>query len=605
MRGKPLLLALLLPLAAGAYNINYNVNLVQYKETSTLTNNFSFSQEISQRVNLNVDAGFTADRSDDLDRFIDARSGTARVSWRPDEDMEFASTLHRTISLEDRFGEMVQDKVEDTATGEIRYWPADWLSMDLGLGIHIYDSRYASGDTTATLYDKGAVRRASISMNRRVLGLVGTSLALAENRTYGDQTNSGNDDLTGRLSYSFPRLFDGGNLTVQVSARKDFVSYADSLQTHREDTWMHSETFTAPELLPRISFEMGTAWSWTNRVWEDSETGELLGDVRDRKDRLRDIHSSIRWDIMDDLELDVSVSRDLDRSDRLRQGVGVDTLSSIWDVTDRRKLTASLKYTPGDNRITFTRVLELVRFDTFGVWFDSYGNEYEDNSDRDELREVLGLAVSIPIDARLTLTGDLQGQQRETYYLMAEQSANSKKSSVYSFMPGFEYDLGNRWEINGSVKFSADYTTYIFPEAATSGNLLFRNVSSFFTFQNLATDSTQLGFSHRLRFQDQGSYDDHVFSRSEESLNSTLSFFGGFHISRDLGVTPSYSWEYSRREYPGGSQDPRVEHLHHVGLRTRMIMSSGVLSIDITRTFYSREGRPSYWRAAVAFNYLL
>jgi hypothetical protein len=500
---------------------------------------------------------------------------------------------------------MVQDKIDDTATGEIRYWPSDWLSLDLGLGIHVYDSRYASGDTVATLYDKGAVRRASISVNRRVLGLAGTSLALSENRTYGDQTDSGNDDLTGRLSYAFPHVFDGGNLTVQVSARKDFVSYADSLQTHREDSWMHGETFTAPELLPRISFEIGTDWSWTNRIWEDSETGEPLDDVRDRKDRLRDIHSSIRWDIMDDVELDVSVSRDVDRSDRRRQGVGVDSLSSIWDVTDDRKLTATLKFTPGSSRIIFTRVLELIRFDTFGFWYDSYGNVYEDNSDRDVLREVLGLAVTIPIDSRLTLRGDLQGQQRETYYLMAEQSANSKKSSVYSFTPGFEYDLGNRWEIDGNVKFSADYTTYIFPEAATSGNLLFRNVSSYFTFQNLATDSTQLGFSHRLRYQDQGSYDDQVFSRSEESLNSTLSFFSGFHITRDLGVTPSYSWEYTRREYPGGSQDPRVEHLHHLGLRTRMSMSSGVLSIDITRTFYSREDRPSYWRAAVAFNYLL
>jgi hypothetical protein len=603
----PFFLGLILPAVALSYNINYGVNLSQYKETRTLTNTLSFNQNISQRVTLNIDASFTANSSDDLKRFVDTRSGSARVSWRPIEDIEFATSLRRTINMEDRFGAMVQDKIDDTATGEIRYWPFEWLSMDLGLGIHIYDSEYASGDTTATLYDEGGVRNASISMNRNLFDLVSTSLAFSENRTYGDQTDTGGNDLTGRISYSFPRIFEGGYLSVQVTARKNFVSYADSLQTHREDMWTHSENFVLPDILPDISIEVGSSWNWTNRFWEDTGSGELLDDVRDRKDRDRTIHSGIRWNILENLDLDFSISRAIGRADRWRQGTGVDSLAGIYDVTDDRNLTATLSYTPGNSRISFTRVIELIRFDTHGVWFDSYGNEYEDNSDRDELREVLGMTVRIPLDSRMTLKGNLQGQRRETYYLMSEQSANSKTSSVYSFSPGFEYELGDRWNIDCSVKFSADYTTYLFPEAGTSGgNLLFRNVQSFFSLQKVATDSTQLGISHNFRYQDQGSYDNQVFARSEESLNNTISVFGGFHLSSDLGVTPSYSWEYTRREYPGSSMiAPRIEHLHHVGLRTSMNMSAGALLIQITRTFYSNESRPSYWRATIGFNYLL
>ncbi len=604
---KPLFLGLLLPFAAAAYNINYGITLSQYKETRTLTNTFSFNQDISRRVTLNIDASFTANQSDDLERFVDARSGSARVSWHPTEDIEFATALRRTINMEDRFGEMVQDKIDDTATGEIRYWPVDWLSLDLGLGIHIYDSEYASGDTTATLYDEGGVRNASISMNRKLFDLVSTSISFSEDRTFGDQTDTGSNDLTGRMSYSFPNIFEGGSLSFQVTARKNFVAYSDSMQTHRQDTWTHSENFVLPGVLPGISLEVGTGWNWTSRFWENTGSGDPLDDVRDRKDRDRSIHSNIRWDILENLELNFSISREIDRADRWRQGIGMDTLSGIYDITDDRNLTATLSYSPGDSRISFTRIIELIRFDTYGVWFDSYGNEYEDYSDRDELREVLGLTVQIPLDSRLTLKGNLQGQQRETYYIMSEQSANSKTSSVYSFSPGFEYDLGSRWNIDGSVKFSADYTTYLYPEASTSGsNLLFRTVSSLFSFQKVATDSTQLGISHRFRYQEQGSYDNQIFARSEESLNNTISVFGGFHLSSDLGVTPSYSWEYSRREYPGSSSlEPRIEHLHHVGLRTRMTMSSGTLLINITRTFYSNESRPSYWRASIGFNYLL
>jgi len=606
MKRLLLLLPILVAVSSG-YNINYSVDLTQYKDTRTLTNSFSFNQQISERVSLNLNTSFTANRSDDLDRFTDNRNGTARISWKPTAEIELATSLRRTINMEDRFGSMVQNKVDDTATGEIRYWPADWLSLDLGLGVHFYDSRYASGDTIATKYDDGAVRNASISLNRNILDLVSTSISFSEDRTYGDQTDTGGDNLLVRMNYGFPEMvFDGGYLSVQVGARRNFVHYADSLTTHREDGWNHSESFVLPEFLPDISIEVGTGWSYTTRFWEEGGVDSLGGDVRDRKGAIRNVYSSIRWNILENLDLDFSIARDISRTDRWRQGTGVDTLSGIYDVIDDRNLTATLTYSPGESRISFTRVIELYRYDTYGSWFDSWGNEYTDNSDRDELREVLGMTVDIPLNSRLTLKGTLSGQQRDINYLMTEQSGNSKTSSVYSFAPGFSYDLGELWKIDSSVKFSADYTTYLFPSVSTSGSdLLFRNVTSLFSLQRVASDSTQLGISHKFRFQDQGSYENAVYSRSEESLSNTISLFGGFHISSDLGVTPSYSWEFSKRAYPGNEMlEPKIEHLHHVGLRTSMSMSSGTLQIRITRTFYSKVSRPSYWRATVGFNYL-
>jgi len=335
-----LLLWPFLAAVSSGYNINYSVDLTQYKDTRALTNSFSFNQQISERVSLSLNASFTANRSDDLDRFTDNRNGTARITWRPTTEIEFATSLRRAINMEDRFGSMVQNKVDDTATGEIRYWPTDLLSLDLGLGVHFYDSRYASGDTIATKYDDGAVRNASISLNRNILELVSTSISFSEDRTYGDQTDTGADNLLVRMNYGFPEtIFDGGYLSMQVGAKKNFVHYADSLTTHREDSWNHSESFVLPEFFPDIAVEVGTGWSYTSRFWEETDADSLDGDIRDRKDAVRNVYSSIRWDILENLDLGFSISRDISRTDRWRQGIGIDTLSGIYDVIDDRNLT--------------------------------------------------------------------------------------------------------------------------------------------------------------------------------------------------------------------------------------------------------------------------
>lgn len=212
------------------------------------------------------------------------------------------------------------------------------------------------------------------------------------------------------------------------------------------------------------------------------------------------------------------------------------------------------------------------------------------------------MKAEIPVSSRLTLLGVVSGQNSETIYLKSEYSGNSRNSARYAVSPGYRYDLGSGWDVSHTLEISADYTTYRFPEVSTANDLLFRRMQSNFQFQRLSSDSTTLGFQHVLRFQDQGSFADALYSRSEESINSTLTVNSGFHMGRTIGITPSYSYEYSRRKYLASFIAPREDNLHHVGLRTRMALGSGLLSLNLTRTFYTDE-RPSYWNASVGFNY--
>jgi hypothetical protein len=198
----------------------------------------------------------------------------------------------------------------------------------------------------------------------------------------------------------------------------------------------------------------------------------------------------------------------------------------------------------------------------------------------------------------------IQGQRRETIYLKSEQSGNSKRSSTYSLEPGIRYDAGGNWTLRESVKISADYTTFLFPEMSTSGSdLLFRRIVTNSSFQRISQDSTTFGISHTFRFQDQGSYINSVFLRSEEVIGNTIRFDLGFHVSSTIGLTPSYAWEYQRRNYLAQSIPSRIEHIHHVGLRTRMNLQNGSLNLNLTRSFYSRDDEQSYWKASVGLDY--
>lgn len=595
--------ALLVASTAWTFSMGYDISLSQFKETSELRNSISLVQELTSRVTLNAGANFTAQRNLDLERFIDSRSGTAQLVYHPMRSVELGIDLSRNISVEDRYGQLVRDQLDNTTSGRIRYSPFQWLSVDLGLGAHFIDYITPSGDSTITGHDEGGVTNIDLSMSRNLMRNLSGNIEFGEHRTMGQQTDSGNDALALRINYGFPMIFNGGNLSLTASAGNQFTTFNDSTSSLHQEDWRHALSLVVPSPFEKVSMELSTDWDYSDRYWLDEEEQERGGDVRDRLLRNRGITSSIRYEMMEDLTLNMTVSRGIDRNDRKRAATGVTTLFDVYEVSDDRAFTARLDYTPGDSRISFERLINLYRFDTYGTWTDTFGTVYQDNSDRDELREVLALNAEIPISDRITLDAGMEGQRRKTVYLMAEQSANSKVSSTYIVHPGFSYDAGGDWTLRESLKLSADYTTFLFPQSTSGTNLLFRRLVASSSLQRVSQDSTTLGISHSLVFQDQGSYQSDVFRRSEEVLSNTLTFNLGFHAAGGVGITPSYSWEYSRRNFVSSEAPSVVDQLHHVGLRTTMNLSGGRLSLQATRTFYSNDQRPSYWRASIGLNY--
>ncbi len=586
-----------------AYNIGYNLGLSQYKETSTLSNSFSFVENLSRTVSLNMDAVFNADRSNDLDRFVDGRTGNAGLRWAPSNRIELGATVSRTVQIEERFGSTILDRVDNTATGQIRYSPADWASLQIGLGSQFQDSREISGDSTIDRHDDGGVRNLDISIQKSLFSRLSSSFSFGEDRFLGDERDTGMDDLSARFSYAFPGAFDGGSVSVQLGASRLFTTYSDSGTSLRQQDWNHASTFTLPRFVETLNIQIGTGWTWANRYW-DIEDEPAEEDPRDRLERGRDLTGQVSWWILDNLVSDLSFSRVINRSDKKRSGFLGDELYDVYEVTDDRLLNATLTYTPGGSRITFQRSIQLYRFDTIGSW-PGYGDSlYQDNSDRDELREVLSLQVEIPVTQRLKLLGEVQGQNLETIYLKSEYSGNSRNSSTYAVSPGYEYDLGRGWDIGQSLKISADYTTYRFQEGSVGNDLLFRRMESSFYLQNIHSDSTTLGIQHRLRLQDQGTFEGSLYGRSEESITSILTLNGGFRLGEGVGITPSYTYEYSRRNFLASTIEPQEDNLHQVGLRARVSLGEGILSLNLRRTFYSDE-RPSYWNASVGFNYVI
>lgn len=602
-----LLLAGLLALCGvpGAYTIQYDISLLQYKETSTLTNMLSLVEQVSEDVTLDASATFSAERSKDLDRFTDTRSGSASLTYKPVDSVELSANLSRLLDMKERYGGLISDQLQNTATGQVRCNPGDWLSMTVGMGTHFEEYRTVSGDSLISGDDRGGVTNISVSANYGLAERLSASLTFGEDRTLGRQTDRNQDDISGRVSYEFPGMFDGGSLLAQIGASRQQVVYHDSSYSNNLHSYCSSFTVTCPTMLQSLSLELTANWSWEDKYWESDEDSTWSGeDSRDRLDQQRGLTGRVLWNLMDDLSLEFSLGRAFTREDRKQIAVGVSDLFDVWEEGDDRSLVAKVTYDIGEARITFDRVIELYRFDTYGVWEDVFGNPQEDNYDRDELRESMTLAADIPVDGRLTLGALLQAQRQETIYIFAEQSGNNKVSSTYSFSPTATYQLGGGWKLDETLDFSADYTTFTYPEYSSTGNnLLFRRVESVLSFRRISSDSTQLGFTNRFRFQDNGAYESSVYSRSEERISNKVTLYGGFHIRSGLGVTPTYSYEYSRRVLLGSSVPPSVDNLHHVGIDCRMDLGGGRLTLNATRTFYS-DDRPSYWTASAGFGYL-
>lgn len=599
---KCLSLVFLFASLLGAWDANYNLGLEQGRVETTLTNSLTFSQELSRHLSLNGATTFQGLRNWGQGRFSDSRSGRGWLSWRPRGGMELSTSFTRSIVVDKTKGVFTQDRVADNSIGSLRYAPSDWLSMTMQAGLHTEDTWNATHDTLSvndgTLYDMSA------TVNRRLFRVISTNLSVTEARAFGNVSDNGRDNISARVGYNFPDSWNGGSFNAEIGANRNFLKHYDDAYRKRGDEWNHSESLVLPELIPGIFMEMSGQWTYDTTLYTGLDPDSTQeGDPRDKLNNGRRIGCTLVWEMMDDLDLDISVSRALEDEDYKVQITGVENLFDVSRKTDDRLLSFRLVYTPGSSNVTFHRVVNLYRKDTEGIWEDSFGNTYQDDTDSDELRELLGITARIPVNEWFTLKGEMQGQRRETIFLMAAMSGQSSRSSTYSVRPGYECNVGRGWKVDHAVKLSADYTTYFFPEYATGGNRLSRRLDSFFTFDRVSSDSTVLGISHNFSFRDQGRYQNRLFSRTYETVNSRLTLNMGFHVSSRVGITPNYGWEYvwSNRLDQGLVAD---EHIHHVGIRSVITILGGVLSTNITRTF-RMSGDPSYWHASMNFNYLL
>ncbi len=585
---------LLLAFTATAWDFTYNLNMEQIKETTSLTNSFSVSDAISRTVSLNGSGSFSANRVDGLDQFTDFRTGSGWISWKPVNGVEMSSTFAKSISLEDRYGSRVRDDRTESATGAIRYSRGSWLTTNTAVGIQRRD--YIS--TSGTGSNDGNFYRVSASVSKTVFNELNTSVNFKENRSYGSETNNFSDGISARMSYYFPGEYRGGSISAEVSGDRNSVNYLDSLESHIGDSWSHSESLELPELIPGVFIDISTSWSGERKYWESTQPDSTQVDPRNDDRTGRVLRSNLMWEMADDIELDFSFSRSTTDREDIVEIYGSGDSYKLDESTDDKLLNITLSYTPGRARVVFQRLVELFSYDTAiddGDTTSVYTHDY----DRDEYRDLLGISGSIPLSSRFTITCAMTGQQRSSYYLMASQSANSKTASTYSFHPGYRYDMGNNWKISQYMKITANYTTYMFEEAS-SDDRLFRRIEESFSLSRISPDSTTLGISHRFTFNDQGTFNNNLFLRTEESINNRITVDAGFHISSKVGLTPSYAYEYALRNRMGLSI--KTDHIHHVGIRSVIAVMGGTLNTNITRTFYSSSGRVSYWKASVGFN---
>ncbi|MCK5786798.1 MAG: hypothetical protein KAH54_09620 [Candidatus Sabulitectum sp.] len=585
---------LVLVFTMAAWDFSYNINMEQIKETTSLTNSFSVSEAISPTVSLNGNGSFYAKRTDGLDQFTDSRSGSGWVSWKPIDGVDMSSTFLKSISLEDRYGSRVRDDRTESATGAIRYSRGSWLSTNTAVGIQRRDYITSSG----TGNNDGNFYRVSASVNKTILNSINTSVGFNENRSYGSETNNFSDGLSARVSYYFPEEYRGGSIGAEISGDRNSVIYIDSLESHIGDSWAHSENLELPELIPGVFIDISTSWSGDRKHWESTDPDSSEADPRSDDRTGRNLSSNLIWEMAENIELDFAFSRSMDEREDLMVIYGSEESYKLDESMDDKLLNITLSYTPGRARVAFQRIVELYSYDT--VIDDGDSSGYSNDYDRDEYRELLGVSASIPLSPRFTVTCSMTGQQRSSYYLMASQSANSKTASTYSFYPGYKYDMGNDWKISQYMKITANYTTYMFTEASADDRL-FRRLEESFSLNRVSSDSTTLGISHRFTFNDQGTFEDDLFMRSEESINNRITVDAGFHVSEKVGLTPSYTYEYASRNRMDLSLKT-VDHIHHVGIRSVIAAMGGTLNANITRTFYSNSSRDSYWNATVGFN---
>jgi len=594
------LILLAIPLAVClGFDFSYSLTMDQIKETSKLTNSFTATESVSPQVSLSGGGTFSAERTEGLDRFTDYRTGNGMMSWRPISGVEMSTSFLRSVSLEDRYGDRVRDDRTSSATGSIRYAGVDWLNTTISVGLQNIDYIRSSGDTVTTGNNDGDFYRVGATVTKTVFGGINTSMGFTENRSYGNETENFSDGLNARLSYYFPEDYRGGSLNAQITGERNTINYLDSLQTRVGESWGHAESVELPELIPGMFISFNTGWNDTNDRYESSHPDSTIDDPRnnDRYDRY--LGSSLVYEASEDIELSFSFDRSHQDQENTSIIYGTSDYYQLNEFTDDKLLNITLSYTPGRSRITFQRLVELYSYDTEIENADTlmYVNDY----DRDEYRELLSISSTIPITERLTLLCSMNGQERSLYYLMSSQSANSKRTSTYAFNPGYRYDLGRNWKLSQSMKITATYTNYLFPEESGQSDRLFRRLDESFSLSRTSTDSTTLGISHRFTFNDQGTLEDGLYLRTEETLNNTITLDAGFHVSRSVGITPTYSYQYyARNRMAYGVKT--VDHIHHVGIRSAIDAMGGTLNANITRSFYSDSDRESYWKANVGFD---
>ena len=184
---KSLILLAFIFVSLNAVTIGYDISLDQVKDKSSLMNSLSLFQQLTSRISMNANASFNAEKNKDLHRFVEARNGSASLTFTPVSGIELGINLSRNISSEEKYSELIRDQLRNTTSGRIRYSPASWLSINIGLGAHFLDYMNPSGDTTITGHDQGGVRNVDISMNRTIFPGMSGSVTLGENRTLGYQ----------------------------------------------------------------------------------------------------------------------------------------------------------------------------------------------------------------------------------------------------------------------------------------------------------------------------------------------------------------------------------------------------------------------------------
>ena len=571
----------------------------QFKEYSALTNSFSATENVSPKVSLSGSGTFSAEREEGFDRFTDSRSGNGSMSWRPIDGIEMSTSFSRTVSLEERYGEQTRDDQSESATGSIRFATGNWLNTNLSVGLQNVDYIRVSGDTISAGNNDGSLYRVGSTINKTFFGGINTSLGFTENRTYGNETENESNGLNVRTSYYFPDSFRGGSLSAQVAASRNNILYIDSLTEKVGENWSHSESAELPEIIPGVFMEFSTGWNEENDHYESTEPDSILDNPRNNDRQGRSLSSMLIWEASDNMDLDFSFTRSIDEKANSALDYNTGEYYQLNEKSDDKLLDIVLTYNPGDSRVTFQRLVELYSYDTDIENEDtlSFVNDY----DRDEYRQLLAISATIPLSSRFTLTSSMTGQERTIYYLMSSQSANSRTTSTYAFYPGYRYDLGRNWKISQSVKITATYTEYIFSEAAGVSDRLSRRLDESFALVRTSSDSTTLGISQSFTFNDQGTLENNIYLRSEESLNSSIGVDVGFHVSSRVGVTPTYNYQYlSRNRMAYGLKT--VDNIHHVGLRSAIDTMGGTMNANITRSFYSDPTKDSYWKASVGFN---